>query len=374
MTYTISNQSNNNNTSITEQSINSNLSKIPFAISNLTSESQSFVTEPLTDCSVTIEGGGQRPDPAVDGYGNNTTPLDPPDDGIDMNDTSTYHHRINVGELVKLEVKLDGIPLESVQNIRWTIAEPKIKNYDESIPGKFVTYNLKDQDYLKPAISFYWKDDGDKEVSVSVEGISNNQSKKCDATRTFTVERNYDDINRQAEDFYVFNHNATVLDKHLNWHVTNQIDRPCDPSNNGEKFFLFHKRVISNFDAWRETFGYPKIIVWDPATNPPNSKAFYDQYRDPIYRPQPIPSYYTTEGGNTSSACALAHKLSDYKSADSLASEFEITWHGEVHYAVGGNFGDMNNFGLAPKDPVFWMWHKNIDSVYDKYREIKDQE
>jgi hypothetical protein len=32
---------------------------------------------------------------------------------------------------------------------------------------------------------------------------------------------------------------------------------------------MFHKGIISNFDAWRKTFGYPAIGVWDAATYPP---------------------------------------------------------------------------------------------------------
>lgn len=108
-----------------------------------------------------------------------------------------------------------------------------------------------------------------------------------------------------------------------------------------------------------------------------------DQYRTSMYQPQPIPSYYTTQGGNTNSYCALAYnqtiyKLSDYKDADYLGSEIEETWHNEVHGAIGSgpnmlNGGDLNDPGLAPRDPVFWMWHKYLDSIYDTYTEIKDQ-
>ena len=47
---------------------------------------------------------------------------------------------------------------------------------------------------------------------------------------------------------------------------------------------------------------------------------------------------------------------------------------GEVHVIQGGDSGDMSMLEFAPKDPVFWMWHKTIDSVYDKYREIKDRD
>ena len=386
------NQTDVENISLAEDAtISNHISKIPLVPSNLSSDTQSFLIEPLTDCSVTIEGGGQRPNPAVSGWDinntrigpSNTTPVSPLDDGLDLNDNTTRHHKINVGQLVKLEANVSGLPPQSIKNISWTISEPKIKDYNATIPGKFVTYNLTTQDYLQPAVSFYWKDDGGKKVTVTVEEVSNNQSKKCSTSRIFNVERNHDDIDRQASDFYVFNHNATLLEKHFGWHWDHQLPRnvSCDPSYNGEEFLRFHKGVISNFDSWRETFGYPEIIAWDPANDPPKNIDLYnvdDQYRTSKYQPQPIPSYYTTQGGNTNSHCALAYnqtifKLSDYKDADYLGSEIEETWHNDVHGAIGSDGGDMNDPGLAPRDPVFWMWHKYLDSIYDTYTEIKGQ-
>jgi hypothetical protein len=342
----------------------------------------------MTDCAIAIEGGGQRPNPniLVDESGAlNTEPLDPSDDGIQMNQTVAYHHKINVGELVKLQASVNGISSETIKSIRWTIADPKIKDYDEYIPGKFVTYNLTEKDYLKPEISFYWKDVGEKQVTVTIEQLSNNnQSKKCSVSRTFSVERNDNDISRQATDFYIFNHDARILERHSNWHRNNPQIVFCDPSDNGEEFFLYHKRLISTFDSWRETFGYSKIIAWDPATSPPTGKDLDNEGREPIYVAQPIPSFFTIEGrtedstdrGPVKSACDPYYnkgtnqsitKLGDFLNADYLASELEATWHGEVHGYIGG---DMNNFFLAPKDPVFWMWHKYIDTVYENYKRI----
>jgi hypothetical protein len=374
------NQANIDNNNVTNRIKTNNTGEIASPSSNVSSSGKvpSFLINTLSSCSVSIEGGGQRPDPAVDGAGPlNATPESPPDDGSKMNDTPLHHlHKINVGEWVKLNALVRGVPLKNVRNIQWKVDDPKIKDYNESIPGKFVTYNLTAQDYQKPAISLYWKDVGNKNVTVSVKATINNQLKNCSGSRTFVVERNHDDINRQAEDFYTFNHNATLLSSHLHWHVVNQ-PRPCDPLRNGEAFFVFHKGVISNFDAWRHIFGYPQIVAWDPATNPPQGVDMYDQNRNSTYQPQPIPSYYTLEGGRTLSRCAPFYhenitKLSEFKNANDLSSEVEPGWHGEVHEAIGGDTGDMSFFNLSPKDPVFWEWHKYIDlNIYDKYREVR---
>jgi len=386
MTQEIRNESKDETSNVTATNTSNRIGKLPIEIVNLTSDTASFLIKPATECSITIEGGGQRPNPhvQVDEFGAfNTEPLNPPDDGIEMNQAGAYHHKINVGELVKLKAGVGGLPSESIQKIKWTIADPKIKDYDEYTPGTFVIYNLTGQDYLKPAISFYWKDVGEKEVTVSIEQIdNNNQSMKCSASRTFAVERNDNDINRQATDFYTFNHNATLLERHSNWHRNNPQVVPCEPSDNGEDFFLYHKRVISNFDAWRETFGYPKIIAWDPATDPPTRKDLDNENRNPIYNPEPIPPFYTIEGrsagepegkGPIKSPCNPIYnkgsnqnitKLGDFISADHLATELERTWHNRVHGSIGG---DMSGFYVAPKDPVFWMWHKYIDTLYDNY-------
>lgn len=388
LTEEIRNESRDETTNATANTSN-RIGNLPTEITNLTSDTPSFLIKPMTECSLTIEGGGQRPNPnvLVDRYGPfNTEPLDPPDDGIEMNQTGVYHHKINVGQLVTLQARVSGISSESIESIRWTIADPNIKDYDVYTPGKFVTYNLTGEDYLRPAISFYWRDVGEKEVTATVEEIvNNNQSMKCSASRIFSVERNDNDINRQATDFYTFNHNATILERHSNWHRNNPQILECDPSDNGEDFFLYHKRVMSNFDAWRETFGYSTIIAWDPATDPPTGKDLDNENRNPIYSSEPIPPFFTIEGrtqgtpegtGPIKSVCSDPYnkgnnqtitKLSDFISADHLASELEATWHGRVHVSIGG---EMSDFYIAPKDPVFWMWHKYIDTVYDKYKGI----
>lgn len=167
----IDNQTDVENTNFAgDATISNHISKIPLVISKMSSDTHSFIIEPLIDCSVIIEGGGQRPDPSVSGRDpshtrigpSNITPVSPPDDGLDLNDNTTRHHKINVGQLVKLEANVSGLPPQSIKNISWTVYEPKIKNYNTTIPGKFVTYNLTTQDYLHPAISFYWKDVGEK--------------------------------------------------------------------------------------------------------------------------------------------------------------------------------------------------------------------
>lgn len=351
-----------------------------------------------SSCYVEILGGGERPNPEVDGeIPTHIDPEVPPDDGLNITDIPENHlHKINVGELVKLNVKVDGIIPENVTEIKWTISDPKIKDYDESIPGNFTTIPLSEDDYKKSNISFYWKEPGQKNVTVSVTTNTSDGLQKCSNSRTFTVERNSDDIERQAEDFYIFNHNATVLHDHYNWHVyTSPINIRCEDRPTGEEFFKFHKSIIFTFDSWRTTFGYQNISALDPSKPLPNKTEFVDKNRLYPYIPQLMPSYYTIDGGRTFSLCSAVSerpgnsqlginpyhynvlKLGDFKNASDLANELEPTWHGTIHVDIGGvtpdqtKFGDMSVFNLAPKDPLFWKWHKYLDQyIYDKYVEI----
>jgi hypothetical protein len=391
---------------IDNENITKKIGDIPALLSNRLQGSNAsplFIGTAESECSVKIEGGGQRPNPDVNGAGLvfdgtnvrfngpiNTNAETPPDDGLNLLDFPHEHlHKINVGELVNLNAAVNGVLPQNIQSIQWTVSDPKIKDYNETLPGKFTTSNLTTEEYQKPSISFYWKDTGNKNVTVSVKARINNQLINCGDSRTFVVERNNDDINRQAEDFYIFNHNATVLFKHVNWHIEEHpIDYICEPRPGGESFFVFHKGIISTFDSWRKTFGYENITAWDPATDLPQGIDGYDVNRFSPYQPQLIPSYLTDEGGNTYSICSAAGsspqgynynitKLSDFTNASDLANELEASWHGQLHMMIGGRTpdgfpGNMAAFNLAPKDPVFWGWHKYLDeNIYDIYREVK---
>jgi tyrosinase-like protein len=367
------------------------------------SNDSSILENSATACSVKIEGGGARPNPKVNGEGpSNTTSESPPDDGLNLDDVPENHlHKINVGEFVDLSANIYGVLPQNIQNIKWIINEPKIRDYDESLPGKFVTSNLTMRDYEKPNISFYWTDTGNKNVTIVVQAKIGNQSMACGDSRTFVVERNIDDVNRQAEDFYIFNHNARVLHDHFNWHTsTNPINSICEPRISGAEFFTFHKGIISNFDNWRQTFGYKNISAWDPGTALPLETEYVDTNRIYPYRPQLTPSFFTPEGGKTASACSAPaledsqpengnnplysytiRKLTDFINATDLANELEPTWHGTIHTRIGGltpdesQWGDMSDFALAPKDPMFWRWHKYIDQIiYDKYVQLNGSE
>ena len=144
-----------------------------------------------------------------------------------------------------------------------------------------------------------------------------------------------------------------------------------------------------------KNFWIYNISAWNPADPLPPGTEHADRNRFSAYKPRLIDPFFTPEGGNTSSACSAPisgapsensnnlhynytiSKLSDFANASDLANELEPTFHNLVHKDIGGgpvgHRGDMGNFALAPKDLVFWRWHKYIDQIiYDKYVELKE--
>ena len=72
-------------------------------------------------------------------------------------------------------------------------------------------------------------------------------------------------------------------------------------SKKGSLFFDFHRLYIAHFDAWRELFGYPKIIAWDPGTFLPTGVGVNHSNRSVNeinpYTPWVLPSWFRHHSG-----------------------------------------------------------------------------
>jgi hypothetical protein len=188
------------------------------------------------------------------------------------------------GEYVYLTSNLTG---ERAQNYTWTVEGPIIKEYDDNVYNS--TYltaflNIDPPTYMSPVdfkqsyLSFYWQPnntDPTRKVSLKVQTENN---VVCEDSKEFNIVKNNDNINLQAEDFFVEkNHpvgltpdvriTTRVLQQHQQWHNDHRsFDQSY--SKKGSIFFDFHRNYIGHFDAWRNLFGYPRIILWDPSTLP----------------------------------------------------------------------------------------------------------
>ena len=218
------------------------------------------------------------------------------------------------GELASLKANVTG---GQPQNYTWTVEGPIIKDYDDNVYNStYLTASLNidpptfmsTSDFQKPDISFYWQPninitDITRTVAVSVH----TSNAICQDSKDYTVAKNNDDITLQAEDFYVEkNHpvgltpdgrlTTRVLQQHQQWHR----DFPqltTEYAGHGDLFFDFHRLYIAHFDAWRNLFGYPTIVVWDPGTALPKGVDVNHTNRGQNYVPVTLPPWFRNQAG-----------------------------------------------------------------------------
>jgi hypothetical protein len=310
-------------------------------------------------CVVEITGGGEIPNPAVVATGP-TSAINTGNLGLNQGVTGD---EINVGQHVILDVRItcpDGTSPRPTA-VQWTIPGNAIRDYDETLrSGTVTTTALEAADLVVTPRDLFWRDTGTHRVECRVDYTWNAQAMTAIVQRDLVVERNDADIDRQMEDFYVWNHQANVLTSHVAWHDANPSG-VCRSA--GADFFVFHRQVLGSANGFRSTFGYPAITFWDGTQALPVSPDARHARRAARNIPFGTPSYYTLRGGPRS-GCERAAKLTDFGSAASLAREMEAEWHSRGHVFVGG---DMRSILSSPKDPIFYRWHRAVDIVYDNW-------
>jgi hypothetical protein len=304
----------------------------------------------------------------------------------------------NVGQKVVLDATAVGV---TPTTYSWTIASPHIKDYDERVgtastgPISWGTTALSAADLAQQHVEFYWKPSPSQvdpmnsgPVARAVSVTATIVSGTCTVNTTFMVERNSTDPDKQAEDFYTSNHRAPtetnplkgrVIDDHMEWHRYSATHLPLDPG----RFLPWHGTFLQRFDQWRAEFGYPPSVPWYPGsplpTGPdvdhtPSLRLPYDPSANRI------PPWFTLAGNGTSRP--TEQRLRDFTSLASFSNTFEFGFHGQVHCAIGADFGGFffassgPDFGSmckasSPKDPMFWRWHGFIDVLYRNYCQDK---
>jgi von Willebrand factor type A domain/Common central domain of tyrosinase len=203
---------------------------------------------------------------------------------------------------------------------------------------------------------------------------------------------------------------ATVGQMHIDWHMcfggTGTAASPPPPGR-GQRWFAFHRQFEADFNAYRDTMGYPKIesLEWCPDMNMPyghhgaglmmgdhplgcgiginrpdntacvNCEAFrkclYLNGAGPAACPAPaLP------------VCAIAgvsfpyDSLDDFQSAEEIATLLDVYFHDAMHGAVAFADGSGYNMDAAspncsPRDPMFWRLHKALDDVIRAWQDVK---
>jgi len=277
---------------------------------------------------------------------------------------------MNVAELAQFTASVSGAA--GTPGYQWTVSGEVIRDYAELTRQGWSTSAMQPQDFQRSTIGFYWKPEPNQrhpdnsgpqprqvEVTATVAGGS------CTDRVTLNVERNNNSTSRQAEDFYLANHNQAVLVEHTLWHA----QYPWQAFNyDGTLFFDFHRQYLDRFNSWRAEFGYPPLGIWDSGTGLPRGVDVDHAARGAMYTPLAKPSWFTLGGlvprssnGQPCDTRAGQRRLGDYP-ADRrlLGCAVTHTWHNGVHTGIGG---DMLNPQWSPRDPVFWRWHNFVDIV-----------
>lgn len=277
----------------------------------------------------------------------------------------------NVGQRIAFRAAVS--PTRGAYTYQWGYEGDAIADYSESTSGPWRTTPLRPADLRSATFALYWKPAASqrfpnnagpvaRRVWVTVrDGVG-----QCTDGVTLSVERNQTSSTRQAEDFYTSNHTQFVLREHGLWHQRWAFDQPF---YDGALFFDFHVQFVDRFNRWRHEFGYPEIGIWDSAQPIPRGPDIDHASRNAFYRPFPKPGSFTAAGGGARAwnqlPCDVTgggqFRLSDYP-ADRRLLGCAVTepWHNTVHLLIGG---DMLNPPSAPRDPIFWRWHRWVDTV-----------
>lgn len=157
------------------------------------------------------------------------------------------------------------------------------------------------------------------------------------------------------------------MQAHIDWHTA--PENLAKTGNYGERFLLFHKQMIEEYNAYRATRGFLPVVGWDPATPIPASLP-HDEPLTPngarlTNNPVAVnpgcrtPTWATLAGGSEPDPLYGYRRLAEFEKLDQLGRSIDAGWHGRVHNTIGG---DMAMF-MSPIDPVFWPWHTWIDQV-----------
>ena len=278
---------------------------------------------------------------------------------------------LNVGQLVTFRAYTT--PTRGSFSYRWTVEGDVVGDYSEGTAGPWRTMPLVPSALTARELTLAWRpdesqrfprNDGPLARRVRVE-VSDGRGNCADQV-VMQVERNATSATRQAEDWYTSNHARYIAREHALWHQRYPFDSLV---YDGAIFFDFHVQFLDRFERWRAEFGYGPIGIWDPATPVPTGVDIDHAPRSGRYGPLPRPAWSTAAGGaprpwnfmpcdwSRGGQRALTEFPSDRRLLGCAVTE---TWHNTVHLTVGG---DMQDPPTSPRDPLFWRWHRYVDTI-----------
>jgi hypothetical protein len=172
-----------------------------------------------------------------------------------------------------------------------------------------------------------------------------------------------------------------VVNQHGNWHcyIPGTLGCTCC-TDYGRPFIAFHRQLILNADLYRlNVLGVDRIEAWDPYPNAPIPGS--DETTSTGFDADDCSDGATARpAGALCSGCVglptefLSENLLDFTSLGEVGYRLECSgWHGSVHGQVSSEgCHDIGSTARATRDPVFWMWHKKIDTVARDWQSLQN--
>ena len=132
-----------------------------------------------------------------------------------------------------------------------------------------------------------------------------------------------------------------ILQTLFHGHLYFALPDPRKPSNMwpgtdpdiGSKFLKFNRKLVRDFEYWRDKNKFNKLLSWNPVTRIPGKLTYSKRINDyPKFLVEP---WLTKSGSKNKEPATLSRKLSDFSNVNQL---------GIVIYS-GGIMQFMNHFG-----------------------------
>ena len=200
---------------------------------------------------------------------------------------------------------------------------------------------------------------------------------------------------RHAHADRTYANNSLILE-HVRWHEDHAAQTALltfravladawgwvEADQHGAEFLDFHRDYIGRYESFRLAKGYPELDAWAPPACVPDH-LYYTRATDwscttgsAVAGPA-LPEWAKPQAESASNQASPVYGyyyLEAFPNVNRLGKALEAapgTYHGDVHLAVAAGGGEFADPSKNVKDPLFWAFHKHIDSkIYKKWESL----